>query len=441
MQSLNVLLVEDDPAGQRLVKHTLSHQDEDVKYNIDVATDLEAALGCLRKKEYDSILLDLHLPDSRGIDTLQAIKEIEPETPLIVLSAISDHNAGIEAIQQGADYFLVKGEFTREMLGRSICFSVARNRIALKKAKENEILGLNILLAEENDEQGSLEGLVNVLVNKYSSVFNSIPCMIWIKDLDGKIVTANDKALEFVGKEMIDILNNDYYEIFTSTLGLGRDDDSGIIKTGQAEKRRFASYQSESGRTINLAVERTPYKDESGRVVGIMVFVYEVPAEIVAAEETEGFCDEGDEAEAGVDAKKILVVENDPLNQILMTLYLDKFGFDISVVDDGQEAIDKVDKENFDLIFMDIRMPNVNGYEATICIKEKGLDTPIIAMTADVADGGEQRCLEAGCDAFMPKPIIKKQLHELIKLYLGCEFDFSQKTRNARGSGDRFASV
>ena len=233
-------------------------------------------------------------------------------------------------------------------------------------------------------------------------------------------------------------------EIIAST-GPTSDDDSNIIKTGQAEKRRFAAYQSESGRTINLAVERVPYKNEENIVVGIMVFVYEVPAGVAAAKEqvegSESFCDKECEAGAKVKAKRVLVVENDPLNQILMKLYLDKFGFDISVVDDGQEAIERVDEDEFDLIFMDIRMPRVNGFQATGIIKEKGLITPVIAMTADVADGGERRCLEAGCDAFLSKPIIKKDLHKILEQFLDCEFDFSQKIRDNRGSEDRFANV
>jgi CheY-like chemotaxis protein len=441
MQSLNVLLVEDDPASQRLVERTLSRKNESVAYNVEVAGDLKTARRCLSNNKYDSILLDLHLPDSRGIDTVQAIKEVDSETPLIVVSAISDHQTGVEAIREGADYFLVKGEFMREMLGRSICFSVVKSRLAVEKAKEKEICELNIALAEANDERDGLEDLVNVLVDKFSSVFNSIPCMIWIKDIDGKIVTANDKALEFVDAEMLDVLNENYYEVFGSTLDLDRDDDSDIVKSGRRGKTQYVSYQSDSDETMNLAVERVPYKNKEGSVVGIMVFVHEVPLGNARIDVRKCFSGEEGETEGEVDVKKILVVENDPLNQVLMKLYLDKFGFDISVVEDGQEAIDRVDEEDFDLIFMDIRMPKVNGLQATGSMKAKGLNTPIIAMTADIADGGEQRCLAAGCDAFLSKPIIKKNLHKILERFLDCEFDYSHKTRDTRGLEDRFASV
>ena len=140
-------------------------------------------------------------------------------------------------------------------------------------------------------------------------------------------------------------------------------------------------------------------------------------------------------------AKKILIAENDPLNQMLMNLHLENFGFDITIVADGREAIERAAAEHFDLIFMDIRMPNVNGRDATRYIKENGITTPIIAMTADVADGGEQRCFDAGCDAFLAKPIIKKELYGFLEQYLDCEFDFSKKTRTPGRGDNRFAGV
>ena len=125
---------------------------------------------------------------------------------------------------------------------------------------------------------------------------------------------------------------------------------------------------------------------------------------------------------------KVLLVEDNSLNQMLMNLHLGNFGFEITTVADGREAIEKVTTEHFDLIFMDIRMPNVNGCDATKYIRENGVTTPIIAMTADVADGGEQRCFDAGCDAFLAKPIIRKELYDLLDQYLDCEIVFSNKS-------------
>ena len=131
-QLVNVLLVEDDPGACRLIERTLSTPNENVDYDIDVAPDMETAKRFLGSKDFDSILLDLHLPDSKGLDTLRDIRKVNSELPIIVLSAVSDHETGIEAIEQGADYYFVKGEFMREMLGRSICLSIVRKCYVFK---------------------------------------------------------------------------------------------------------------------------------------------------------------------------------------------------------------------------------------------------------------------------------------------------------------------
>ena len=82
----------------------------------------------LVEKDFDNVILDLRLPDSSGLDTLRSIRETDPDVPVVVLSGISDHETAINSIKYGADYYIVKGDMLREMLGRSICFSIERKR-------------------------------------------------------------------------------------------------------------------------------------------------------------------------------------------------------------------------------------------------------------------------------------------------------------------------
>ena len=72
----------------------------------------------------------------------------------------------------------------------------------------------------------------------------------------------------------------------------------------------------------------------------------------------------------------------------------------------------------FDLIFMDIQMPHMNGYEATQAIREAGVKTPIIAMTAHALKGDEAKCLNAGCDAYLAKPVARDKLLDVLNRYL-----------------------
>ena len=93
---------------------------------------------------------------------------------------------------------------------------------------------------------------------------------------------------------------------------------------------------------------------------------------------------------------------------------LEKQGHLVTGVRDGKEAMEAVDKGIFDVILMDIQMPNMNGFEATAAIREKEnksfRHTPIIAMTAHAMKGDRERCLEAGMDEYVPKPLKADEL-------------------------------
>ena len=102
--------------------------------------------------------------------------------------------------------------------------------------------------------------------------------------------------------------------------------------------------------------------------------------------------------------KRILITEDNDSNFILMTYILKKF-YEYDRARNGQEAVDMVEKNNYDLILMDIKMPVMDGMEATRLIKEKHPELPIIALTANAFDSDRQLAYEAGCNEFLPKPI------------------------------------
>jgi len=115
---------------------------------------------------------------------------------------------------------------------------------------------------------------------------------------------------------------------------------------------------------------------------------------------------------------RVLVAEDTLTNQMLIKLLLQKIGFDVTVVKDGSEAVEKAAREQFDLIFMDIHMPKMNGYEATRALRKKGIATPIVALTANAMKGDDRKCLAAGCNDYLPKPIDRKWLLCVVQKYL-----------------------
>lgn len=104
--------------------------------------------------------------------------------------------------------------------------------------------------------------------------------------------------------------------------------------------------------------------------------------------------------------ERLLVVEDNPTNQIVALGLLRKIGYrDVTVVGNGQEAVDEVAKAAFNVILMDCQMPVMDGYTATRALRATGCATPIIAMTANALEGDIQRCLDSGMDAYLSKPL------------------------------------
>jgi signal transduction histidine kinase/DNA-binding NarL/FixJ family response regulator len=115
---------------------------------------------------------------------------------------------------------------------------------------------------------------------------------------------------------------------------------------------------------------------------------------------------------------KVLVAEDSPTNQILIKLLLERMGMKVVIAENGQEAIDMCDKDQFSIIFMDMQMPVMNGYDATRNLKQIGLKTPIVALTAHAMKGDDKKCYAAGCDDYLTKPIDTNKLKVVLDKYL-----------------------
>ena len=118
---------------------------------------------------------------------------------------------------------------------------------------------------------------------------------------------------------------------------------------------------------------------------------------------------------------RVLVAEDTPTNQILMKLLLEKVGLDVVIAEDGKQAVEKATSECFDLIFMDVQMPNMNGLDATRTLRKEGIATPIIALTANAMKGDDKKCIAAGCDDYAGKPLERGRLLEILARYLPSE--------------------
>jgi CheY-like chemotaxis protein len=132
---------------------------------------------------------------------------------------------------------------------------------------------------------------------------------------------------------------------------------------------------------------------------------------------------------------RILLVEDNEVNQLLARRILEKHGHDVTVAANGKLALDALHAKQFDIVLMDVQMPEMNGYEATHAIREKESQTgghlPIMAMTAHAMKGDEQRCLDAGMDDYLSKPIRPDALLTMIDKFCSTEKDVAEHTDEA----------
>ncbi len=115
---------------------------------------------------------------------------------------------------------------------------------------------------------------------------------------------------------------------------------------------------------------------------------------------------------------RVMLVEDNPVNQTLALRLLEKHGHQVTVVGDGRKALATMGRDRFDIVLMDVQMPEMDGFEATAVIREReqsiGGHLPIIAMTAHAMKGDRERCLSAGMDGYVSKPIRIQELFMVI---------------------------
>ncbi|MEO0586290.1 MAG: response regulator, partial [Planctomycetota bacterium] len=143
---------------------------------------------------------------------------------------------------------------------------------------------------------------------------------------------------------------------------------------------------------------------------------------------------QADEQRGALHGRSILFCEDGPDNQRIVSHYLRRAGADVTLADNGREGVEAVDARGtpgFDLILMDMQMPELDGYAATRALRRQGVDTPIVALTAHAMASDRQKCLDAGCDDHATKPIDRDALIATCVEWAGAKSDATPDGLNA----------
>jgi diguanylate cyclase (GGDEF)-like protein len=172
MESISLLLIEDDPADARWLQSRIHQETSSSEFFITWVNQLQTGLQQMAATGYAAVLLDLDLPDSHGMDTLNQVRSQHPTCPIIVLAAESSRDIGAQVIHSGAQDYLVKGKFEGSDIIRAILHSIERKHFELdleRRAREMEALYETSL---EINTQVNLDALLQALVERAARLLN-----------------------------------------------------------------------------------------------------------------------------------------------------------------------------------------------------------------------------------------------------------------------------
>jgi PAS domain S-box-containing protein/putative nucleotidyltransferase with HDIG domain len=242
---IHILLIEDN-RGYATVVHEMLARVMDIPYQFKHAERLTTGLKHLEKNETDVVLLDLGLPDSKGLDTFTKVYDYTPKVPIIVLTVNHNDALAVEAIKAGAQDYLVKGQFEGQVLGRAIQFAIERNRV------EESLKGENVFLRYILDSPSPISVM-------YTDIERNI--LYWNEGAERMF---GYKAEEVVGRQKIDILYPD------DTTHKAVED----MRLSMLERKEEVDCEirevTKDGRKIWVNLICVPRFDEKGNVIGIL---------------------------------------------------------------------------------------------------------------------------------------------------------------------------
>lgn len=234
----HLLLVEDNPGDVDLVREYLMDVEEQV--SLEVSGELDDALDRLDGDEFTAILLDLNLPDSGGIETLDRIVACDTSAPVIVLTGAEGDRIGLEAVAHGAADFLSKGELSGKLLLRSVRYAVERSY--------------------RHQEQ----------VQFQANVLDAVGQAIIVSDMDGRVIYWNRAAEELYGWSREEALGRPVLETTpTDTMREKTEEIFGSLRAGGTWTGEF-EVRRRDGSSIHVLVTNSPMFDPKGRLVGII---------------------------------------------------------------------------------------------------------------------------------------------------------------------------
>jgi PAS domain S-box-containing protein len=426
---IQILLVEDNPADVFLLREVLAEVGTG-RFEMTSVERLKQALQHLAEKNFDVVLLDLSLPDGEGLDVVAQVLEARPEVAIVVLSGRADEELAVEAVRRGVQDYLNKMQLDGNLLVRTMSYAIERKRV-------EEAL-------RESEEQ-------------YRDLFENANDLIQSVRPDGAFLYVNRAWREALGYSEEELAHLSMFDIIHPDSQAHCMEVFQRVMSGERAENVEAVFVTRDGRQI-IVEGNVNSKIAVGKPVSTRGIFRDITERKHAEEELQK-AKEAAEAASQTKSEFLANMSHEirtPMNAIMgmAELFLDteltpdqceylntikssadsllqllNDILDLSKIEAGKLVVERsefglrdvlaaLELEPFDLVLMDVQMPEMDGLEATAAIRhheqQSGHHIPIIGLTAHAMKGDEERCLAAGMDHYITKPIKPDLLYAAI---------------------------
>ncbi|MBC3205283.1 response regulator [Pseudomonas sp. SWRI111] len=385
-----ILVVEDEPNFAHIL-YDLAHE---LGYHCLVAHGADEGYDLAREFVPDAILLDMRLPDHSGLTVLQRLKE-HAGTRHIPVHVISVEDRVEAAMHMGAIGYAVKPT-TREEL---------KDVFARLEAKLTQKVKRVLLVEDDDLQRESIARLIGDEDIEITAVGLAQDALELLRTTIYDCMVIDLKLPDMLGNDLLKRMSTEDICSFPPVIVYtGRN----LTRDEEAELRKYS-------RSIIIKGARSPERllDE------VTLFLHKVESQL--SHERQKMLKTARSRDKVFEGRKVLLVDDDVRNIFALTSALEHKGAVVVIGRNGREAIERLNEvEDIDLVLMDVMMPEMDGFEATVEIRKdpRWRKLPIIAVTAKAMKDDQERCLQAGANDYLAKPIDLDRLFSLIRVWL-----------------------
>lgn len=425
-----ILVAEDSRAQSLQIQNLLTK----AKHTVQMAVDGDTALEMFRAETPEILLTDMHMPGKTGLELIEAIRESHPDVPVVMMTSDGTEDLAVEALRKGASNYIPKRRLGQDLI--SIIGGIAEMLDARKS--RGSVLGA-LTHYEASYTFGNDREFANTLISQFESELKD---MVFDNETElFRIVTALKEAIlnaiDHGNLELDSSLREEdggaaFYELARERLTQEPYCYRKITVTSRVSPEQLAYVIRDEGPGFDPDKLPDPNDPENilrahGRGLMLIrsfmddVVLNEKGNQITLIKYRQSAQDDtSDEPPMLQTARNlnILMAEDSVMNQVLAKSLLEREGHVVTIAGNGVEAVELSATRVFDLILMDLEMPEQDGLSATREIRERekttGLYVPIVAMSAHDADDDVGNCKEAGMQGHIAKPVRAETLNAVL---------------------------